>query len=87
GRKSGILQRRFLHRVNAWDLVRRRARKAGLKEAICNHTFRGPGITTYLENGGQLERAADMAGHADPRTTRLYDRRSKQVTMDDVSRI
>jgi integrase len=64
-----------------------RARQAGLKEEVCNHTFRGTGITTHLENGGEPERAADMANHADTRTTRLYDRRNKQVTTDDVSRI
>jgi hypothetical protein len=28
-----------------------------------------------------------MAGHADPRTTKLYDRRGDQVTRDDVERI
>lgn len=86
-RKTSVLERRALHRANAWAMVRKRARQAGLKEAVCNHTFRGTGITTYLENGGELERAADMANHADTRTTRLYDRRSKQVTIDDVSRI
>lgn len=87
GSKPGGLERRALHRANAWAMVRKRARQAGLKEDVCNHTFRGTGITTYLENGGELERAADMANHADTRTTRLYDRRSKQVTIDDVSRI
>jgi hypothetical protein len=47
----------------------------------------GTGITTYLENGGELKRAADIANHADTRTTRLYDRHNKQMTIDDVSRI
>ena len=28
-----------------------------------------------------------LAGHADPRTTRLYDRRQKQVTRNMVERI
>lgn len=86
-RSAGAFERKPLHRANAWAMVRKRARQAGLKEDVCNHTFRGTGITTYLENGGELERAADMANHADTRTTRLYDRRSNQVTIDDVSRI
>jgi hypothetical protein len=30
----------------------------------------------YLANGGTLEKAQLMAGHADPRTTKLYDRTS-----------
>jgi hypothetical protein len=57
-----------------------------LKEEVCNHTCRGTGITTHLENEGELERAADMA-NLDTRTTRLCDRRNKQVTIGDVSRI
>jgi hypothetical protein len=28
-----------------------------------------------------------MAGHSDPRTTKLYDRRGDQVSLDDVERI
>ncbi len=45
-----------LSRRNALDMVKRRARQAGVKTAICNHSFRGTGITTYLENGGELEK-------------------------------
>jgi hypothetical protein len=32
-------------------------------------------ITTALENGGQLEDVQKAAGHRDPGTTKLYDRR------------
>ena len=32
-------------------------------------------ITTALENGAQLEDAQKAAGHRDPGTTKLYDRR------------
>ena len=38
-------------------MVQRRAEAAGLDTHICNHTWRGTGITTYLENGGTLENA------------------------------
>jgi site-specific recombinase XerD len=34
-----------LHRANAWAMVRRRARAAGITTQVCNHTFRGTGIT------------------------------------------
>jgi integrase len=54
----------------------------------CDHTFRGTGITAYLENpDAKLEHAQQMAAHADPKTTRLYDRRSDEVTLDEVERI
>jgi hypothetical protein len=32
-------------------------------------------ITTALENGAQLEDVQSAAGHRDPSTTKLYDRR------------
>ncbi len=38
------------------------------------HTFRATGITIYLTNGGDLEKAQQMAAHESPRTTKLYDR-------------
>ena len=86
-RKSKALSDRPLPQASAWEMVNRRAKAAGIKTAVCNHTFRGTGITAYLENGGTLERAQAMAAHASPRTTRLYDRRSDRATLDDVERI
>jgi hypothetical protein len=41
----------------------------------------------YLENGGTLEKAQQMAAHESPRTTKLYDRTTDQVTLDEVERI
>ncbi len=71
GGSSEQLTDAALSRRNALDMVKRRARQAGVKTAICNHSFRGTGITTYLENGGELEKAAQTT-----RTTQLYDRRA-----------
>ena len=43
--------------------------------STCCHTFRATGITAYLSNGiGTLEHAQRIAGHASPKTTKLYDR-------------
>ncbi len=49
--------------------------------------MRGTGITTYLKNGGTLEKAANMANHSSTRTTQLYDRRPDDVSLDEVERI
>ena len=68
-------------------MVQRRGAAAGLDTHICNHTFRGTGITTYLENGGTLENAKSMAAHASVRTTQLYDRRRDEVTLEEVVKI
>ncbi len=87
GRGTGELSTTPLPQANAFQMVRRRAAAAGIATAIGNHTFRAAGITAYLKNGGTLERAAAMANHASTRTTQLYDRRSDEVTLDEVERV
>jgi len=76
-----------LPQANAYAMIRRRAASAGIETKIGNHTFRATGITAYLENGGTLEKAAAMAGHASTRTTQLYDRRRGEVSLDDAERV
>jgi integrase/recombinase XerD len=68
-------------------MVKRRARANGLPRGTCNHTFRATGITAYLENGGTIEHAQAIAAHESPRTTKLYDRTSDEVTLDEIERI
>jgi site-specific recombinase XerD len=87
GRGEQRLTRRAITPREAHAMVRRRAKRAGITATIGNHTFRGTGITAYLKNGGTLEKAREMANHADTRTTRLYDRRAEDVSLDDVERI
>jgi len=76
-----------LTRIHVWQLVKRRAKAAGLPPEVCCHTFRATGITTYLKNGGTIEKAKYMAGHESARTTGLYDRREEEVSLDEVERI
>src|SRR5271157_211896 len=78
---------RPMHRNDAWRMIKRRAQAIGLPEEICNHTFRATGITAYLENGGTIEHAQQIANHESPKTTKLYDRTSDQITLDEVERI
>ncbi|MFK5980798.1 MAG: tyrosine-type recombinase/integrase [Rhizobiaceae bacterium] len=85
--RSGKLTDNQLDRVNAWQMVRRRARQAGIIEKIGNHSFRATGITAYLNAGGSLENAQGMAAHSDPKTTKLYDRTNDEVSLDEVERI
>lgn len=83
------LTRSLLHRTEALLMIKRRARKAGIENpGMCNHSFRGTGITAYLSNPeAKLEHAQTMAGHSDPKTTRIYDRRSEVLSLDEVERI
>ena len=68
-------------------MIKRRAGAAGLPASTCCHTFRATGITAYLSNGGTLEHAQQIAGHASPKTTKLYDRTADTLTIDEIERI
>ena len=52
-----------------------------------DNTFRATGITAYLENGGTIEKAQAIAAHASPRTTKLYDRTSDVLTLEEIEKI
>jgi len=86
-RRTGVLTDRPMSQSDAWRMVQRRARDAGIRTAVCSHTFRATGITAYLDNGGALENAQAMAAHESPRTTKLYDRTDDQITLDEVEEI
>ncbi|TWU58971.1 Tyrosine recombinase XerC [Rubripirellula tenax] len=68
-------------------MVKRRMRNAGLPKRLSPHSFRVTTITDLLSQGVPLEDVQQLAGHADPRTTRLYDRRNRKVTRNIVERI
>jgi integrase/recombinase XerD len=85
--RQGRLTGRRLHRLEALAMVKRRARETDLSDAICCHSFRATGITVYLQNGGQLEHAQRLAAHSSPRTTKLYDRTSDALSLDEIERI
>lgn len=87
GRGTGRLTDTPLPQANAYQMIKRRAKAAGIDTEVCCHTFRATGITAYLKNGGTLENAAHMANHASTRTTQLYDRRSDEISLDEVERI
>jgi site-specific recombinase XerD len=76
-----------MHRVDVLRMIKRRALAAKLPSSTCCHTFRATGITAYLENGGTIENAQAIAAHESPRTTKLYDRTSDEITLDEVERI
>jgi integrase/recombinase XerD len=81
------LTERRLHRLEVLAMTKRRARQAGLPHTTCCHTFRATGITTYLQNGGTIEHAQQIANHESPRTTKLYDRTSDAISLDEIERI
>ncbi|MEU0560910.1 tyrosine-type recombinase/integrase [Dactylosporangium sp. NPDC006015] len=61
---------------NVFTLVRRTAKAAGLPNAdrLSPHGLRHTLATAALDAGAPLRDVQDLLGHADPRTTRRYDR-------------
>lgn len=54
--------------------MQRLARRAGIEGQISPHSLRHTFATIALESGTSLHALQDSMGHADPRTTRRYDR-------------
>lgn len=86
-RKTNVLTENCMTPVDICRMVKRRMRAGGLPTTISPHSFRVTTITNLLEQGVPLEDVQYLAGHADPRTTRLYDRRRKKVSRNIVERI
>jgi integrase/recombinase XerD len=86
-RRTGLLTENGITRNDVLRMIKRRVKAAGLPPEVCCHTFRATGITVYLKNGGELEKAQEIAAHESPRTTKLYDRRHDEITLDEIERI
>ncbi len=75
GNREGLDARRHLHPDVIDRVLRKYARKIGVTRGYSAHSMRATFITTALDNGASLEDVQSAAGHADPSTTKLYDRR------------
>jgi len=85
--KTGALTGNKMWQVDAYRMIQRRSKAGGIKTRIGNHTFRATGITAYLKNKGTLEHEQHIANHESPRTTKLYDRRQEEISLDEVEKI
>jgi site-specific recombinase XerD len=72
---------RPLYELWVWRLVRRLGRKAGVPQAakMSPHSLRHTAITEYLASGASLHDAQRFAGHADTRTTQIYDHSKRDL--------
>ena len=87
---SGKTDRFTDNGMNGHDIcrmVKRYVQKADLPDNITPHSFRVAVATDLLDQRVPFADVQYLLGHADPRTTRLYDRRQQQVTRNIVERI
>jgi integrase/recombinase XerD len=85
--KTGTLTSNAMSGIDICRMMKRRLKTAGLPGEFSPHSFRVTTVTDLLEQNTPLEDVQHLAGHADPRTTRLYDRRRRKVTRNIVERI
>ena len=86
-RRSGQLTANAVTSKAICELVKRRLKDAGLPERLSPHSFPVAAATDLLTQGVPLEDVQYLAGHSEPRTTALNDRRQKRVTRNIVERI
>lgn len=84
-RHRQLTDRRLVAR-EALVMIKRRARAAGLGNSTSCHSFRATGITVYLDGGGTVEKAQQIASHESPRTTKLYDCTNDQLCLDEIEK-
>jgi integrase/recombinase XerD len=71
-RRTGKFTANAMSGTDIWRMVKRRLKNAGLPAQICPHSFRVATVTDLLSQGVPLSDVQYLAGHSDPRTTRLY---------------
>jgi integrase/recombinase XerD len=86
-RKTKTLTKNAMSGIDVCRMMKRRLKAAGLPGHFSPHSFRVATVTDLLGQNVPLEDVQYLAGHADPRTTRIYDRRRRKVTRNVVERI
>ncbi len=77
-----------MERQRIRDLITRYATRAGLpRAAVRPHALRATAATNALEHGADIAKVQDWLGHANPATTRLYDKRADRPEESPTFRV
>jgi integrase/recombinase XerD len=68
-------------------MMKRRLKDFAMPLLYSPHSFRVTTITDLLEQNVPREDVQHLAGHADPRTTNLCDRRERRIKKNIVDKI
>ena len=87
GKDRETIELKHLDRRSILKLVEKRASASGIVKRVCCHSFRATGITEYMNAGGTIEIAQQIAGHKSSSTTRIYDRSQDLLTIEEIERV
>jgi integrase/recombinase XerD len=76
-RRGGPLSRQGL-----WGIIKKAARRAGVRRGVSPHTLRHSFASHLLERGADLRSVQTMLGHADISTTQIYTHLSSQAVRE-----
>ncbi len=76
-RRGGSLSRQGL-----WEIIRKAARRAGVRRVVSPHTLRHSFASHLLERGADLRSVQAMLGHADISTTQIYTHLSSRAVRE-----
>jgi integrase/recombinase XerD len=86
-RKRRVLTGKPINGDDIYRMMKRRLKDFAMPLLYSPHSFRVTTITDLLEQNVPREDVQHLAGHADPRTTGLYDRRKRKISRNIVERI
>lgn len=80
GGRTGRLTSQGISAIDLCRMMKRRLKQAGIETEASPHSLRACTATDLLLQNVPLESVQELLGHSEPRTTRLYDRRKKNIT-------